>query len=244
MVKRTLGRAFADDPVWLWLIGNHASMPNRTGRIFAELAKYHIQHESVLMTRSGEAVAVWAPPGTHIIPAKETLAATPTILWGLGRRSFVAVPALLKMEHMHPEERHWYLMVLGTDPSHQRQGFGRKLVQPMLDRADDEGVLSVPGIVEGIERPLLPGVRVRGHSHPRPARERTSPLADGAPAPLTAKVKWVRPGPMAMIPDRRPTREVDRSAVRRWTGSCRRVAPRRVPTGRRRSPPGRRGQSG
>ena len=52
------------------------------------------------------------------------------------------MPALLKMEHMHPEERHWYLMVLGTDPNHQRQGFGRKLVQPMLDRADDEGVLS------------------------------------------------------------------------------------------------------
>jgi ribosomal protein S18 acetylase RimI-like enzyme len=35
---------------------------------------------------------------------------------------------------------HWYLPIIGVDPSRQASGIGRALLQPVLDRANAEGV--------------------------------------------------------------------------------------------------------
>jgi ribosomal protein S18 acetylase RimI-like enzyme len=37
--------------------------------------------------------------------------------------------------------RHWYLPTLGVDPPRQGQGVGSALIQPVLSRADAEGLL-------------------------------------------------------------------------------------------------------
>jgi GNAT superfamily N-acetyltransferase len=47
---------------------------------------------------------------------------------------------LTDMEQAHPEAPHYYLEIIGTDPAHQGKGYGTALVQPMVDRADTEGV--------------------------------------------------------------------------------------------------------
>lgn len=36
------------------------------------------------------------------------------------------------------DQDHWFLFILGIDPSYQKQGFGKKLLEPMLDRIDSE----------------------------------------------------------------------------------------------------------
>ena len=41
---------------------------------------------------------------------------------------------------VHPHEPHWYLAVLGTDPSFQRTGAGTALLEPVLARVDAEGL--------------------------------------------------------------------------------------------------------
>jgi ribosomal protein S18 acetylase RimI-like enzyme len=41
---------------------------------------------------------------------------------------------------VHPHEPHWYLAVLGTDPSFQRTGAGTALLDPVLARIDAEGL--------------------------------------------------------------------------------------------------------
>ncbi len=38
------------------------------------------------------------------------------------------------------QEPHWYVMVLGVAPAFQGQGYGRALLQPMFDLADNDGV--------------------------------------------------------------------------------------------------------
>ncbi len=44
------------------------------------------------------------------------------------------------LHHRDMTDPHWYVMVLGVAPAFQGQGYGRALLQPMLDRAELEGV--------------------------------------------------------------------------------------------------------
>jgi ribosomal protein S18 acetylase RimI-like enzyme len=42
------------------------------------------------------------------------------------------------MRRAHPEEPHWYLAVIGSDPTVRGQGFGQALMRSRLDRCDAE----------------------------------------------------------------------------------------------------------
>ena len=42
------------------------------------------------------------------------------------------------MMRVHPEEPHWYLGVVGSDPSVRGKGFGQVLMRSRLDRVDAE----------------------------------------------------------------------------------------------------------
>jgi ribosomal protein S18 acetylase RimI-like enzyme len=44
------------------------------------------------------------------------------------------------MKKHHPEEPHWYLMVIGTDPTVRGTGLGHALMRSRLDRCDAEHV--------------------------------------------------------------------------------------------------------
>ena len=44
------------------------------------------------------------------------------------------------IDRAHPSEPHWYLEVLSVRPEHQRQGLGSRLVTPILERADRDGL--------------------------------------------------------------------------------------------------------
>jgi ribosomal protein S18 acetylase RimI-like enzyme len=43
------------------------------------------------------------------------------------------------IERRHPQEPHWYLAVLGTDPAHQGEGVGSALVRHVLDDPANAG---------------------------------------------------------------------------------------------------------
>jgi predicted GNAT family N-acyltransferase len=57
------------------------------------------------------------------------------------------------MEEAHPEEPHWYLMVIGSDPTVRGAGFGRALMRSGLDRCDGE---RAPAYLEASKEELLP----------------------------------------------------------------------------------------
>lgn len=42
------------------------------------------------------------------------------------------------MKAQHPEEPHWYLAVIGSDPAVRGKGYGQALMQSRLDRVDAE----------------------------------------------------------------------------------------------------------
>ncbi|AWG62976.1 GNAT family N-acetyltransferase [Mycobacteroides abscessus] len=135
-----LARAFGDDPVWGWLLRDPARRAKALPRMFTVFARHHhLAGGGVEVARKGGAlgaIALWDPPGRWRHTWSEQLRAFPSLIRALGAR----VPAALRldeaMQAAHPEEPHWYLAVIGSDPSLRGKGFGQALMRSGLDRCD------------------------------------------------------------------------------------------------------------
>ncbi len=139
-IAHTLSKAFHDDPVKAHLIGGKSVSVEKVKPFFAAFQKIQLPHGHVYTTPGYEAAALWAPPGAWKVPLSQVLRNTPTFLKLYGWRLFPNLQVLSTLEKAHAEEPHYYLEFIGTDPVHQGKGFGAALLQPMLERADQEGV--------------------------------------------------------------------------------------------------------
>jgi GNAT superfamily N-acetyltransferase len=138
-IGRTFTRAFRGDPVWEWLVPDPARWQRGVPYVFRFATAEHVPHETVLVTPDVTACAVWTPPGHRSNDLREALA-VPRLALTFRRRSLAGLRFQAAMKRHHPREPHWYLAILGTDPSHQGRGLGSAVLQPMLDRCDDEGL--------------------------------------------------------------------------------------------------------
>lgn len=140
-IAGALADAFFDDPVMSWILHDAASRRRRLHGLFATLLRGHyLPLETVWTTPAIDGAALWAPPGHGVIPTSRVLRNGVSMLRALGTRAYVALRALTHVEHLHPEEPHWYLGVLGTRTAQQGRGIGSALLQPALERCDSEAV--------------------------------------------------------------------------------------------------------
>lgn len=133
-----LSRAFHDDPVWTWMQPD----PTRRTRLFAAMIRHHhFAGGGMHVARRGAAIgaaALWDPPNRWEHKPFEQLRAAPSLLRALG----VRLPRALRLDSAaqaaHPEEPHWYLAVIGSDPTVRGGGFGQALMSGGLSRCDAE----------------------------------------------------------------------------------------------------------
>jgi GNAT superfamily N-acetyltransferase len=89
------------------------------------------------------ATAVWLPPGAFPWTASRKARAA-LDLGRVFRAAPRAFPAFMRygaaLETYHRSRRNWYLVVLSVRPEVQRRGLGRRLVEPILERADRDRV--------------------------------------------------------------------------------------------------------
>jgi ribosomal protein S18 acetylase RimI-like enzyme len=141
----TLGRAFVDDPAFSWMLPDEAKRAAPLEWFFTCASDYGLRWGEVY--RAGEAIdgaAIWLPPGDTSVPAMRMMRVG---MWqgpfrlGLGamRRFLTFVEWSERLHKKNVPEPHWYLMVLGVDPTRQGQGVGSGLITPMLARADEQG---------------------------------------------------------------------------------------------------------
>ncbi|MDQ1437443.1 MAG: hypothetical protein QOK43_1072 [Acidimicrobiaceae bacterium] len=136
----TLARAFADDPVTTWIFPS-ASYHDRLRRYFVmHLDKIAMRHDLTYTTEGNRGGAIWLPPGAWELTPRDILRTLPATVRALGPRLAFALRTVLHIERRHPRAPHYYLATLGTHPSHQGQGVGSALLQPVLDRCDREGL--------------------------------------------------------------------------------------------------------
>lgn len=150
----SLARAFADDPIWRWLVGDDLpEHPQRMAPFFRAEARHYRRLSGCWTTDGQEGAALWAPPGRWKMGPLAVAALTPPSLRLFGTGVLHALSALNQIDRQHPSEPHWYLGVLGTDPDHQGKGIGSSLLAPVLRRCDDEGM---PAYLESSKEQNVP----------------------------------------------------------------------------------------
>jgi ribosomal protein S18 acetylase RimI-like enzyme len=141
-LSRTLARAFYDDPVMIWLLPDEKARTAHLCRLFATMTRHHhLARGGVEVACDGPgigAAAQWDPPDQWQETRRGQLAMTPTFIRVFGLRSMRGRAVEELMKRVHPEEPHWYLAVIGSDPTVRGQGFGQVLMRSRLDRCDAE----------------------------------------------------------------------------------------------------------
>ncbi|WP_166905405.1 GNAT family N-acetyltransferase [Mycobacterium sp. DL440] len=185
-VAAVLGRAFQHDPVMSWILADDTRRSKGLPRLFAAITRHHFLAGggAEVAVRDGAigAAALWDGPGRWKQTPGEELRMLPTMVLAFGRDMRRGQQVVELMKQHHPEEPHWYLAVIGSDPTVRGGGFGHALMQSRLDRVDAE---HAPAYLESSNPDNVPyylrfGFEITGEI----------PLPDGGPV-MTAM--WRRP---------------------------------------------------
>jgi GNAT superfamily N-acetyltransferase len=138
---RALARAFLDDPVLSWFFRDDYRRAARLEAVFAFMgSQVWFGHGLSYTTGGVVGAAIWVPPELWRVSLLDQLRMTPGFVSSVGWR---ALPRALRgfnlMESKHPHDRHYYLPIVGVEPSWQGMGLGTALLQPVLERCDREG---------------------------------------------------------------------------------------------------------
>jgi len=137
-----LARAFLDDPVAGWAFRVDSLRLKALERFQGTRMLQLVGEQEVWTDGELRCAALWAPPGRWKMSVREVVAMLPAFMHPrlIGRMPRAAI-GWEKLEQHHPHDPpHWYLAVLGTDPSAQGHGLGSAVMGPVLERCDQDGV--------------------------------------------------------------------------------------------------------
>jgi ribosomal protein S18 acetylase RimI-like enzyme len=142
---RALAAAFMNDPLQSYTFPDPDARARLSPPHFGALLRYGLMAGEVLTSAEpGGGASVWMPPDaapTDEMFVESGLARLGDLLGDDAARRFGSVIEFVEPLHkVSMPEPHWYVMVVGVAPAFQGQGLGRALLQPMLDRADFDGV--------------------------------------------------------------------------------------------------------
>lgn len=143
-LSQVLGRAFYDDPLMRWMLPRNDGRVHALSTFFATLAHHHYLPRGGVQVAVGDkqirGATLWAPPGRWRESRLEELRMLPGMAMAFGRRSPLIKKTMQRIVNHHPEEPHWYLGVVGSDPKVRGAGFGHILMDSGLERCDAEHV--------------------------------------------------------------------------------------------------------
>jgi ribosomal protein S18 acetylase RimI-like enzyme len=141
-IGTALGAAFADDPVFGWLIPPDVSRRDeRLAAFFTSIARSYLRRDKHVFLASADAGgALWSAPGSWSLPMTEVARETRSAVFSFGRNVTRALRCQLEIESKHPKDpEHWYLGYLGVAPDHQGQGIGAAMLREVTEQADAAG---------------------------------------------------------------------------------------------------------
>ena len=141
-----LGRAFFDDPATIYVLPEDAERADPLTWFMTGAARYgHIYGEVNTTEATVEGAAIWLPPENwEMSPERMEEAGLGELESNFGPEAHERFNNFFghlgELHERDVQPRHWYLFILGVDPPRQGQGVGSALIQPVLARADSEGL--------------------------------------------------------------------------------------------------------
>jgi GNAT superfamily N-acetyltransferase len=144
-------KAFENDPVFGYLLPKDQKLRFQAlTRLMSRAIAYCVDHQCSYTTLDIQGIAAWVPPGgfsSHPLQLLKMLFQLQLYLlpsqvgWNrLGRwLSFLVATEVAHQQDMGGLP-HWYLGIMVVHPALQGQGLGSQLLQPILQRASNEGL--------------------------------------------------------------------------------------------------------
>jgi ribosomal protein S18 acetylase RimI-like enzyme len=131
----TIEAAFRDDPVCRWIWPGDAQYEMYFAPFVEAFAGEAFSHGSAYTAEGFAGVALWLPPG---------VSSDEDALGVIAERSIApenadeAYEFLGQQAQYHPHEPHWYLPLIGVDPSQHGRGIGSQLLDYALRIVDEQ----------------------------------------------------------------------------------------------------------
>jgi GNAT superfamily N-acetyltransferase len=143
--------AFAADPASRWLFPEADSFLRNFPKFARALAGPSLQSGMGLELENYAAIALWLAPGDG--PDEQTLGELIETTVAREKQNDMAA-VVEEMGRYHPEEPHWYLPLIGVEPSQQGHGLGSALLRTSLSRCDADGLPAYLESSNPINQPL------------------------------------------------------------------------------------------
>ena len=132
-IIEVLVRANWEDPAARWVWPDSQQFLTHFPSFVRAFGGKAFTHGSAYYVDGYVGAALWLPPDVH--PDENALIALlQQTVSGQIQKDFF--PVLEQMGRYHPIEPHWYLPLMGVDPSQQGKGFGSALLQHTLMQFD------------------------------------------------------------------------------------------------------------
>jgi len=131
-----LARAFRNYPTFVYVYPDAGERQSRLPHFFKSMVhKGLLQGEVYATTPAMEGVSVWLPPG---IPGGLSK------VFEVDREAYERFAyygqCVYTVRQKHAPAQHWFLELIGVVPESQGRGNAGRLLRPMLDRIDREGL--------------------------------------------------------------------------------------------------------
>ena len=173
-ISRVLARAFADDPVFAWVIPDESRRRRLLPALFALFANAVRHHDAMYIAGGAVAAALWVPAGQPAWAETDGEAFGALVEDVCGPDASRVFEISAAMEAQHPAEPHDYLWLLGVAPAWQGNGIGAAMMTPVLRAVRPRRQGGVPRSDQSRQRAPVRASRIRRDGCHRRARRRTA----------------------------------------------------------------------
>lgn len=139
-LARTLASAFSEDPVMTWMFEDAEARPEHLLRMQNFGLATALLRGHVYTLPDLRAAALWAPPDVPMLDDAAGREMGRVMAEAIGEKAGEKLGAMAQLQKAHPDETHFYLFTLGTHADAQSQGLGSRVIAPVLERCDAEGL--------------------------------------------------------------------------------------------------------